>query len=197
MGGVLIEWRPDKLIARLGLEGEDAALLMREIFREQEWVGLDRGRLHEEQALAIYRARLPERLHEAAVRCVYWWRDPLWPIPGMRELIRELKELGYGIWLLSNATSALHGYFSRIPGSEYFDGMLVSADHLLLKPQHEIYEKLYETFSLDPAACFFIDDYPGNLDGSIMTGMNGAVFDGDVARLRRKLRAAGVPVAEE
>ena len=27
MGGVLIEWRPDKLIARLGYEGADARLL--------------------------------------------------------------------------------------------------------------------------------------------------------------------------
>ena len=196
MGNVLIEWRPDKLAARAGCVGEDAKLLLREIFGEPEWVGLDRGRVTEEEALTAYRARLPERLWAAAERCVFWWREPLWPIAGMAELIAGLKAAGYGIYLLSNATSALHEYFPRIPGSEHFDGILVSADHRLLKPQHEIYERLYQTFGLDPAACFFIDDYPPNIDGAIVTGMPGAVFDGDLARLKDKLRAAGISFGE-
>ena len=38
MGGVLIEWRPDKLVARLGYAGADAKLLLREIFGDAEWV---------------------------------------------------------------------------------------------------------------------------------------------------------------
>ena len=46
-----------------GLTGADAALLLREVFGDQEWVGLDRGRLTEEQAIAAFCARLPERLH--------------------------------------------------------------------------------------------------------------------------------------
>ena len=106
------------------------------------------------------------------------------------------KAAGYRIYLCSNATSALHTYFPRIPGAEHFDGILVSADWKLLKPQHEIFELLYETFSLDPAECWFIDDHPPNIDGAIVTGMNGTVFDGDLKRLRRDLHAAGINVAE-
>ena len=197
MGGVLIEWRPDKLIARLGFEGEDAALLLREIFGDQEWVGLDRGRVSEEEAMAAFRERLPERLHSAIEPLVCWWRDPLWPIPGMAGLIAELKGLGYGIYLLSNATSALHGYFPRIPGSEHFDGMVVSADHKLLKPQHELYEVLFARCGLDPAECFFLDDSPANVDAAITLGLRAAVFDGDLPRLRRAMRKAGIPVKSE
>ena len=192
MGCVLIEWNPAKMVQRIGIEGEDAALLVREVFSDSEWVGLDRGRLTEEEAIAIFRARLPERLHAAVERCVYWWREPVWPVPGMGDLVRDVKAAGYGVYLLSNAASALHGYFSTIPGSECFDGMIVSADWKLLKPQHEIYEKLYETYSLDPAKCFFIDDNPSNIDGAIVTGMDGVLFDGDLPRLRQKLRAAGI-----
>lgn len=196
MGNVLIQWNPRRLVARLGYTGEDADRLVREVFGDQEWVGLDRGRPHEEEAIEIFRSRLPEHLHEAVPRLVYWWRDPLWPVEGMAELIAELKGLGLRIYLCSNATSALHTYFARIPGSEYFDGMLVSADWQLLKPGREIFELLYRSFSLDPAECFFIDDYPGNIDGAIVTGMPGTVFDGSLSRLRRDLRAAGIPVAE-
>ncbi len=197
MGGVLIEWRPDKLVARFGYAGADAKLLLREIFGDAEWVGLDRGRLREEEAMAAFRARLPERLHPAIEPCVYWWRDPLWPVPGMAELIAELKGLGYRIYLLSNATSALHGYFPRIPGSEHFDGMVVSADHKLLKPQHELYEVLLERFGLDPAECFFLDDSSANVDAAIVLGLQAAVFDGDMKRLRRAMRKAGIPVKDE
>lgn len=196
MGGVLIAWDPARIVARIGAEGEDARLLLREIFGSVEWVSLDRGTLSESQALARFRDRLPLHLHEAAERCVFWWKEPLWPIPGMAELVGELADRGYGIYLLSNATSALHRYFPRIPGSEHFQGMLVSADRKLLKPQHEIYEALFAAFGLDPAACLFVDDSPANAEGAIRLGMQAHVFYGDTARLRRELRAAGLAVKE-
>ncbi len=197
MGGVLIAWDPARIVARLELPEEDGKLLKREIFDSVEWVSQDRGTHSEKDTLSLVRARLPERLHAAAERCVYWWKEPFWPVPGMAALVKELKALGYGIYLLSNATRELHVYFSRIPGSEYFDGMLVSSDHLLLKPQHEIYEELFHRFSLDPARCYFIDDSPANIEGASRVGMRGSVFRGDMARLRRELSAAGVPVREE
>ncbi len=194
MGGVLIEWNPARIAEHTGVGAEDEKRLLRDIYDEPEWVCLDRGSYTEEMALAVYDQRLPERLHEAARRCVFWWKEPLWPIEGMAGLVAELKDMGYGIYLLSNATRALHEYFPRIPGSEHFDGMIVSADHLLLKPQHEIYEKLFETYALRPEECFFIDDSKLNVEGALCCGMRGAVFRGDMGELRRKLRGAGIPV---
>lgn len=198
MGNVLISWDPPMLAQRLGLSQEDQQLLLREVFGCSEWVGLDRGTLSPEEALRLVAPRLPEHLYEPALLCMAeWWAGPLVPIPGMAELIAELKGLGYGIYLLSNATSRLHDYFHRIPGSEHFDGKIVSADWKLIKPEHELYEKLFETFSLRPEECFFIDDNPLNIDAARCLGMPGSVFFGDVARLRGELRAAGVPVSEE
>ncbi len=194
MGGVLIRWDPAGIVARLGVTGDDAALLEREVFGDREWVALDRGTMRAEEALAAFRSRLPERLWTAAERCLTWWRDPFWPVPGMEALLREVSALGLGIYLLSNATAALHGYFPRIPGADCFAGGVVSADWKLLKPQHEIYETLYAHCRLDPGRCFFVDDSPANVEGAERTGMAGTVFDGDMARLRRTLRQAGVPV---
>lgn len=195
MGHVLIYFSPETFIKRLGVPEADGRLLLREVFRDKEWVQLDRGSLSEEEAVEAICGRVPGRLHGAVRELVCgWWERPLLPVEGMAELVGELKKLGYGIYLLSNANRQLPRYFERIPGAEHFDGRIVSADWLLLKPQKEIYEKLYETYGLLPEECFFIDDQPANIEGAWRTGMDGAVFDGDLARLRRQLRTAGVPV---
>ena len=198
MGGVLIDWNPAAIVARLGRSRDDSALLLREVFGGMEWTSMDHGIMTQQEGYERICRRLPGQLHEDARSCVFdWWKDSLSPIPGMAELIREIKALGYGIYLLSNATSTLHQFFDRIPGSECFDGKLVSADVRLLKPQHEIFELLFETFSLRPEECFFIDDNAANIDGAFAVGMPGAVFFRDFARLRGELRAAGVSVKEQ
>lgn len=196
MGNVLIHWRPHLFVERLDLPEEDRALLLREVFASVEWVQLDRGSLSWEEAAASMSRRLPERLHTLARKLTErWWEICLLPVEGMADLIRELKGLGYGIYLLSNAKADLPRYFPLIPGSECFDGRIVSADWKLLKPQHEIYETLFREYGLKPGECFFIDDLALNVEGAWYVGMDGAVFDGDFARLRRALNDAGVPVS--
>ena len=73
---------------------------------------------------------------------------------------------------------------------------MVSAEEKLLKPSLEIYQRLYEKFGLKPEECWFIDDSPANVEGAIYTGMGGSVFYGDVPRLRRELRRAGIRCRE-
>lgn len=196
MGNVLIHWRPDLFVERAGIPEADRPLLLREVFGSVEWVRLDRGTLSWEEAAAAMEKRLPEHLHAAARELTErWWETCLLPVEGMADLIRELKGLGYGIYLLSNAKADLPRYFSRIPGSECFDGRIVSADWKLLKPQREIYETLLREYGLKPEECFFIDDLALNVEGAWCVGMGGAVFDGSLSRLRRALRGAGVPVS--
>ena len=139
-------------------------------------------------------SRLPERLHEQAHLLVDRWDRPILPVPGMAELVRELKEAGYGVYLLSNASYRQHEYWPRVPGSEYFDGTLISADVKLVKPCAEIYELLYSTFGLIPGECLFIDDSAPNIESAERTGMPGIVFHGDADELRGEMKAFGVKV---
>ena len=195
MGNVLIKWDPDEIIARLGVTGEDARRLRREVFDCDEWVTMDRGTMSQDEGLARILQRLPQELHGAAERCVRdWWKAELVHIEGVEALIREIHALGYGLYILSNATSFLHDYFDRLPAHECFRGLVVSADEKLLKPQHEIFERFLERFKLDPAECFFIDDSPLNIDGARCAGIRGTVFFRDMVRLRRDLNEAGIPV---
>ena len=195
MGQVLIHWSPQRVTARFDLPEEDKALLVSEVFGGVEWTAMDRGRMTPEESFEHIRRRLPPHLHEMARSTVFeWWKTELVPMEGMAELVGELKSMGYNIYLLSNAASSLNIYFHKLPGAQHFSGRIVSADEKLLKPEHEIYELLYSRFSLKPEECIFIDDSPANIDGAQCTGMDGIVFRGDVARLRRELREKGVAV---
>ena len=197
MGQVLIHWTAQQMTSYLDLPEADAMLVERELFRNVEWVQLDRGVISEEDAIASICRRLPEHLHEGVRQLITgWWNWPLVPVAGMAELVRELKSMGYGIYLLSNASSHLHEYFHRIPGAECFEGKVVSGDLKLLKPQAEIFHALYSKFNLNPAECVFIDDAPANAEGAIRTGMQSLVFYGDITRLRKELRAMDIMVSE-
>ena len=194
MGNVLIRFEPYLFMERLGVPEADRTLMWQEVFNSMEWAQLDHGTLTEAQALERICVRLPERLHDAAEKLVMHWDRPIIEVEGMCELAAELKELGYPLYLLSNASVRQHEYWPRISASRYFDGTLISADVKLLKPDHAIYRLLCVTFSLDPAECFFIDDNPYNMEGAHCCGIAGTVFRGEISRLRRELNAAGIPV---
>ncbi len=189
MGNVLIYFKPELYIQQLGVAEEDRGILLREVFRQVEWVRLDHGTITEAEAVESICRRVPPRLRQAVEELVFrWWARPLSPVPGMKELAAELKALGLKLYLLSNASIQQCKYHDRIPGTEYFDGRIVSAEHKLIKPQREIYQLLLDTYGLQAEECLFIDDSPLNVEGAYCVGIRGIVFDGDLPRLRRELQ---------
>ena len=196
MGNVVIRFDPAAFIDRFGVSAEERELLLREVFRSPEWVMMDRGTLTDEQCADILCPRLPEHLRDIARKLIAFWDRPILETEGICPLIEELKGLGYGIYLLSNASCRQPDYWQRVPASRFFDGTLISYSVKLVKPMPEIYEKFFETFSLKREECFFIDDSPANVEAALYVGMPATVFHNDTARLRRELRAAGVLVKE-
>ena len=198
MGNVMREFDPPRILRQLGAPAEDAPVLLREVFGSPEWTALDRGGLTDSQAVAGMCRHLPERLRPWAGRIVAeWWKLPFEGIPGMADLARELKRRGYRVYMLSNAAHTLHDYFPRIPGHEAFDGLFVSSDYRLLKPEPAIYTAFLDKFGLQAEECVFIDDTPANVDGARRVGMASVMFYQDIPRLRRELREAGVDVATD
>lgn len=196
MGNVLLRFDRQVFLNRLDVTEEDKQLLLQEVFLSQEWVSMDAGILREETAEPLMCARLPEHLHEAVHQLTSCWDQPILPMEGMYDLVRELKEAGYGIYLLSNASIRQHDYWPRVPGSEFFDGTLISADEKVMKPQPEIYRLCMDRFGLKPEECIFIDDVQANVDGAVFCGIAGTVFRGDVSLLRSSLREAGIRIGE-
>ena len=195
MGNVLIYFDRKLFLDKAGVTNEeDRKILMREVYLSLEWSRMDRGSLTDEQASEIMEKRVPEHLKEKVWELVGQWDRPIFPIKGMAELVRQLKEAGYGIYLLSNASYHQHDYWTEVPGYEYFDGTMISADVKLVKPQPEIYSLLCEKFGLIANECVFIDDSTPNCEGAFFSGMKTIVFHDDVDELREKLRELGITV---
>lgn len=192
MGQVLVQFSAGLFSERLRLSAEDAELIRREVLTTVEWVRMDRGTISDDDALARMCARLPQRLHDTAAYLVRRWNNPIVPVPGMADVARDLKAAGYDLYLLSNAATRQHTYWHDIPGSEYFSGTFISADHHLLKPEDAIYQAFFQKFGLKPEECLFIDDSAPNIEASENAGMAGIVFHGDAARLRRQLAERGI-----
>lgn len=195
MGKVLLDYDPIKVCWQYTDKPEDVKLIDKALFSSPEWILMDKGVVTEEEAMETVRGRLPdERLKNIVDQCMAHWHEyNISPMPGMGDLVRELKENGYHIYLCSNASLRLRVYQNRIPGMEYFDGVLVSAEERMLKPDPAIYERLFEKFSILPEESFFIDDLIANIEGAKACGMDGYCFwDQDVAKLREALCKLGV-----
>ena len=198
MGKVLIDFDHDYFIDQVGVENnKDRQILKRGIFGSLEWALMDRGSLTDEEASEIIKKRVPEHLKEKVELLTCHWDRYIVPIKGAKELVKELKDNGYKIYLLSNAAVNQKRYWKDIPGNEYFDGTAVSCFAHLVKSQPEIYKYLLDKFNLKANECVFIDDAPLNVEGAVFSGLHGIVFYGDYKEVRKKLIELGVNVKEK
>ena len=109
MGGVLIRWKPEEILGQFDLSPEEMEILNRELFHGIEWMQQDRGILTGDEVAEAVCARVPEHLWETVKSIVYgWYQQYLIPMPGMAELVRELKDMGYHIYLLSKIRNQHH-----------------------------------------------------------------------------------------
>ena len=197
MGGILLDFPMLKLTAAYSHTAEDACLLEQVIFKSPEWVALDRGLVSEEQVLSAARERLPERLHDNAARVIEHWDEYLFPKPEMNALARELDALGVPLYLLSNTSARFYRFRDKIEVWPLLRGALLSFEEKLLKPDPELYRRLFPRFGLSPGECFFIDDLHLNVEAARWCGMQAFCYQNDISRLRAALREAGIPAALE
>jgi len=198
MGNVMIRFDPGHFMDCEGIyDPEDRKLVLNELFHSVEWSLMDFGRLEEATAEPLILPRFPDRLKEQVRSLLWFGRSHREPFPGMEDLVRRLKEAGYGIFLLSNASRSQPGYWSKIPASRLFDGTMISCDLGFVKPMHEIYEAFTKKFGLLPEECIFIDDAPINVAGAVACGWHGIVFHGDSKELEWKLARMEVSAVAE
>jgi putative hydrolase of the HAD superfamily len=195
MGGVILDFNLKKTVTQ-EFAPEYHDVIYEHVFGENSvWKTLDEGIYTFDQVIPGILEKLPPEIHEKISAMVTDFYDYMPPFPETYELIKELKEKGYKIYLLSNATPRFFDRFLDIPAFEYFDGLFISALYKLLKPNREIYEAFCNKFSLDPTECFFIDDLEANIEGAKKYGMQGFQFKApDTTELRKALREQGVNI---
>lgn len=179
MGNVLLDYNPDVCLNLFVKEEEDRQLIKRELFEGPEWKQGDLGYITDEERFAGVSSRVPKRLHRELKQCVEKWDVCMLPIPGAKEFCEYGKKKGYRLYVLSNASNSFYSYFPGFAPLDYFDGIVVSCDIHIVKPDIRIYQHLLNQYGLLPEECFFIDDRPDNVEGAKNAGMHGAVFRGD------------------
>lgn len=114
------------------------------------------------------------------------------PVVATESLVRDLKQAGYRLYVLSNMSREFIDFLRRFPVYALFDGEVVSCEEGTVKPEPRIYELLLERFSLTPSETLFIDDREANILEAERHGIHGYLFtarDPEVscAELRRQL----------
>lgn len=185
MGNVLLDYDPSVSIEKFCPDDDSKRLIEKELFNSEDWKLCDKGDITREEQFDRVKERVPSEYWEALRACVYHWDICMHPLPGAKDFIKKAKEAGYRLYVLSNAASDFYDYFPKNYDMKMFDGMIVSSDHHLLKPDRRIYELLMNRYMLDPSECIFIDDMQVNVDAAVALGIYGYRFDGDYAALDR------------
>lgn len=195
MGNVLLNFDTHALTAAFTENQEDACLLHQEMFNCPAWHAMDRGILSEKAVLSSVQSRLPAHLRDPARQVMERWDEWLVPSEEVNALARELDSLGFPLYLLSNTSQRFTRFRTLIPVWSLLKGTLLSFEEHLMKPDPEIYRRLFSRFHLSPGECFFIDDSSLNVEAAQWCGMQGFHYQNDIPGLRAALRAADVPVA--
>lgn len=187
MGNVLLDYNPKAAMQMLGIGQEVQAIILSELFGGPEWVQRDLGLISVDELYEGVRQRVPEKFHAELKKCCEKWDVCMVPLDGAKEFCRLMKEQGYGIYVLSNAAESFYEYFARQFDLDFFDGIVISADVHVTKPDTKIYEHLLEKYSLKAEECLFIDDRADNVEGATKAGLEAFQFKNDFEAISNKL----------
>lgn len=108
------------------------------------------------------------------------------PIPGIEELISELKAQGYRVALLSNTTKLRSDFYRRQGLYQPFDPIILSWEVNVSKPDPKIYEIMLQKLNLPAQECIFIDNTEANVAAAAKLGIHAIRFR-STPQLRRDL----------
>ncbi|MCB9100684.1 MAG: HAD family phosphatase [Anaerolineales bacterium] len=86
--------------------------------------------------------------------------------------IQRLRQAGYRTGLLSNYADDARPLWTNVyPFIDYFDGVVISSEVGLMKPDPKIYYLAADSIEVSPAEALFIDDFIENIEGARQVGM--------------------------
>jgi epoxide hydrolase-like predicted phosphatase len=116
------------------------------------------------------------------------------PEQGMIEALRRARAAGLRTGLISNSWG--RGRYDRDSFDELFDGVVISGEVGLYKPQPEIFLLGAERVGLEPARCVFVDDLRENCAGAEAVGMTAVLHRGADESLARLEELLKVPLRD-
>ena len=141
--------------------------------REHKFVEFDLLRVFEE--MVENRGAIKEKAQDVAREFRLLSRHKLRLFPCIVEILKGLKERGAGVYLVSNAQACFtKDELSELGITPLFDGILISSDAGVKKPDPAIFDIAFEKFNLKREECFYVgndlhDDVLGASSAGIKT----------------------------
>lgn len=179
-------------LARVVGDASRAADIKARIHKSDTWPRYDKGQVSED---GLRRELLP--LFDDADRPFAAWYLDNWlnfysVIPGMAEMVAELRDRGWPLYIVSDFPPCFDVLAARFPDVlGCFDGMAVSFEYGATKGDKGLFAGFLNRFGLDPAECVFIDDVPRLVENARSMGFCGILFE-DAQKLRAELVRLGV-----
>lgn len=195
LGGVLIRWDPRHLYRQLIPSDEVDAFLEEVDFLTWNH-GCDAG-LPWDDAVAQLSARYPHRAELIAAYPARFAESLVGAFEDSVVILRELRDAGVRLLALTNwpAESFRHAR-ERFEFLDWFEGIVVSGQEKVAKPDPRIFAVLLERYAIDPRRTLFVDDAPANVDAARQVGLEATLFVG-APELRRELTSLALLSPEE
>jgi 2-haloacid dehalogenase len=164
-GGVLIDWNPRYMYQDEFEEISEMEYFLKEVCTDDWNLQQDKGR-----SLAEGTRNLQEKFPEHAVkiRLYYdqWQKMIKGDIPQNVALLRKLKEK-YKLYGLTNwSAETFPIVFKQYSFFTLFDGIVISGEEKLIKPDKKIFERMLERYHLEAKNALFIDDNMNNIQAA-------------------------------
>jgi 2-haloacid dehalogenase len=191
LGGVLIEWDPRHLYRKLFDAPDEMESFLAEVTTAEWNAQQDAGRPWAE-AVETLVAEHPERRELIEAFHLRWPEMLAGEIPGTVDVLTELRAAGIRLVALSNWSGEMFPFArARFDFLSWFEGIVISGEVGVNKPDRRIFEHLVERFGIEPAAALFVDDSPANIDAARALGFRAIQFTNATA-LRRELVRLGL-----
>lgn len=185
-GNVLVQWHPELVYREYFGDEAKAWWFLRHVadmdFRQR----IDAGESLDD-CIREKQAQYPE--YEQAVELYRSkWREMLTDeVPGMREVILELRSKNYEIFGLTNWSMETFPEAREHFGIlQMIDRYVVSGAEGLVKPDPRLFQVLLDRYGLKAEDCIFVDDNPDNVAAAKDIGMQGILFT-NAEKLRKEL----------
>lgn len=173
IGMVLIDFCWKKMLHGFGLEGEEFEKVANATVRNQAWNEFDKGLVSVEEIIDIFAEKAPE--YRAYIAKIF--EDPTKMIEQYdyaKDWIRELKERGYKVYILSNWSEPTYHACrdNELDFLPLVDGAVFSFQEHVIKPDKKIFEIICERYDINPSEAVFLDDNEANVISSKEFGLH-------------------------
>lgn len=186
LGGVLVDWNPRHLYRHLFEDEAEMEGFLADVVSPAWNLEQDRGRPFADGIAELTRAH-PDRAHLIEA---FWdrWIEMLGePLHETVALLEQLDAAGVRLFALTNWSAETFAIgASRLPFLDRFEGVIVSGQVKLAKPDPAIFRLLADRYGLDPARTLFVDDMRPNVEAAAALGFRAIQFT-DAPSLRRAL----------